>query len=109
MAEVLDMSRTQVGKLELAEMGTRGQKRVQAEFSKEKMAWRMEVEIDSLEKERRQDMFPMWLVWTVVLSTIAGVLGYVFMRLLFYMLELDLELERAGNESRALRSAKGEL
>lgn len=107
MAEVVGMAKHVAGRQELSEMGFRGEKRVREEFSKEKMAWRMELEIDSLKSVKREPIVPVWIVASIGFTIFAAIGGYVLTNVLFRFIALDVELERHLNETRAKAEAEG--
>ncbi|KAI5201034.1 mannosyltransferase [Aureobasidium subglaciale] len=76
---------------ELRSMGENGRKRVQAEFSKEQMALRLDQSLDEVSnphtKPQKPPMIPGWLWMVVIVSGVAVSLALLSTWLLFFLLE----------------------
>ncbi|KAI4727585.1 mannosyltransferase [Aureobasidium sp. EXF-10728] len=83
---------------ELRSMGENGRKRVQAEFSKEQMALRLDQSLDQITNPpKAPSTIPDWLWMTIVVSVVAVFLSLLATWLLF------LGLDMAKNKEEALR------
>ncbi|KAK4946456.1 Alpha-1,3-mannosyltransferase-like protein [Elasticomyces elasticus] len=69
----------------LREMGARGRERVMKEFSKERMAKRLDLELAGLSAAERPVVVQQWVVVAVVLATAASVLGSLVVLLTMFL------------------------
>lgn len=103
MSNVLRLAKSDPSKL--AAMGEAGQRRVFDYFSKRMMALRLEKCLDDMKTVERQPIVNVLIFTTLLLVTVAIIVGVTLTRVLFFALEKDAAMEARRLGQRAARTA----